>query len=67
MNEMEYVKYYCEHLLETEMIDGEEYVFNDISRVDDEVVENNAKILGIKKDVFIEEVSKVFFFDTKIC
>ena len=36
--------------------DGEEYVFNDISRVDDEIVEDNAKKLSIKKDVFVSEV-----------
>ena len=65
MNEMEYVEYYCEHLLETEVIDGEEYVFNDISRVDDEIVEDNAKKLGIKKDVFISEVSKRYNSHTK--
>lgn len=65
MNEMEYVAYYCEHLLETEVIDGEEYVFNDISRVDDEVVEDNAKKLGIKKDVFVDEVSKRYNSYTK--
>ena len=65
MNEMEYVAYYCEHLLETEVIDGEEYVFNDISRVDDEIVEDNAKKLGIKKDVFVSEVSKRYKSYTK--
>lgn len=65
MNEMEYVEYYCEHLLETEVIDGEEYVFNDISRVDDEIVEDNAKKLGIKKDVFVSEVSKRYNSYTK--
>ena len=65
MNEMEYVEYYCEHLLETEVIDGEEYIFNDISRVDDEIVEENAKKLGIKKDVFVSEVSKRYNINTK--
>lgn len=65
MNEMEYVKYYCEHLLEKEIIDGEEYVFNDISRVDDVVVEKNAEILGIKKDVFVDEVSMRYNSYTK--
>lgn len=65
MEEMEYVKYYCEHLLETEVIDGEEYVFNDISRVDDKIVEENAKKLGIKKDVFLYEVSKRYNSYTK--
>ena len=58
MDEMEYVKYYCDHLLETAVIDGEEYVFNDISRVDDKIVEENAKKLGINKEVFLHEVSK---------
>ena len=65
MEEMEYVKYYCEHLLETEVIDGEEYVFNDISRVDDEIAEDNARKLGIKKDVFVSEVSKRYNSYTK--
>lgn len=65
MDEMEYVKFYCAHLLEKEMIDGEEYVFNDISRVDDDVVENNAEILGIKRDVFADEVSKRYNSYTK--
>ncbi len=65
MDEMEYVKYYCDHLLETAVIDGEEYVFNDISRVDDKIVEENAKKLGIKKDVFLVEVSKRYNSNTK--
>ena len=65
MNEMEYVAYYCEHLLETGVIDGEEYVFNDISRVDDEIVEDNAKKLGIEKDVFVSEVSGRYNSNTK--
>ena len=65
MNEMEYVAYYCEHLLETEIIDGEEYVFNDISRVDDEIVKENAKKLGIEKGVFVSEVSKRYNINTK--
>ena len=65
MDEMEYVKYYCDHLLETAVIDGEEYVFNDISRVDDKIVEENAKKLGIKKDVFVDEVSKRYNSQTK--
>lgn len=58
MNEMEYVKYYCEHLLEKAIIDGDEYVFNDLSLIDDGMAEGNAEKLGIKKDVFIYEVSK---------
>lgn len=58
MDEMEYVRYYCEHLLETAIIDGEEYVFNDLSLIDDGMAEGNASKLGIKKDVFIDEVSK---------
>lgn len=65
MDEMEYVKYYCDHLLETAVIDGEKYVFNDISRVDDKIVEENAKKLGIKKDVFLVEVSKRYNSNTK--
>ena len=65
MNEMEYVEYYCENLLEKEIIDGEEYAFNDISRIDDDVVEKNAEILGIKKDVFVDEVSKRYNSYTK--
>lgn len=58
MEEMEYVKYYCDHLLDKAIIDKEEYVFNDISLIDDWLAETNAEKLGIKKDVFVDEVSK---------
>ena len=63
--EIEYVKYYCDHLLEKAIIDKEEYVFNDISLIDDVMAENNAEKLGIKKDVFIDEVSKRYNSYTK--
>lgn len=65
MNEMEYVAYYCEHLLETAIIDGEEYVFNDLSLIDDRMAEGNAEKLGIIKDVFKDEVSKRYKSYTK--
>ena len=56
MEEMEYVKYYCNHLLDKAIIDKEEYVFNDISLIDDGMAESNAEKLGIKKDVLVSEV-----------
>lgn len=65
MEEMEYVKYYCDHLLEKAIIDKEEYVFNDISLIDDWMAESNAEKLGIKKDVFKDEVSKRYNSYTK--
>ena len=65
MEEMEYVKYYCDHLLEKAIIDKEEYVFNDISLIDDGMAESNAEKLGIKKYVFIDEVSKRYKSYTK--
>ena len=43
MEEMEYVKYYCNHLLDKAIIDKEEYVFNDISLIDDGMAESNAE------------------------
>ena len=65
MEEMEYVKYYCDHLLDKAIIDKEEYVFNDISLIDDWLAETNAEKLGIKKDVFVDEVSKRYNSHTK--
>ncbi len=65
MNEMDYVKYYCEHLLDKAIIDKEEYVFNDISLIDDWMAESNAERLGIKKDVFVYEVSQRYNSYTK--
>ena len=65
MVEMEYVKYYCDHLLDKAIIDKEEYVFNDISLIDDWLAETNAEELGIKKDVFVDEVSKRYNSHTK--
>ena len=65
MNEMEYVEYYCEHLLDKAIIDKEEYVFNDISLIDDWMAESNAEKLGIKKDVFVYEVSQRYNSYTK--
>ena len=57
MNEMEYVEWYCTHLLDIATIDGEEYVFNDLSLTDDEVAESNAKKLGIERKKFIYELT----------
>ena len=65
MNEMEYVEYYCEYLLDKAIIDKEEYVFNDISLIDDWMAESNAEKLGIKKDVFVYEVSQRYNSYTK--
>ena len=65
MDEMEYVKYYSEHLLDKAIIDSEEYVFNDISLIDDWLAESNAEKLGIKKEVFVYEVSKRYNSYTK--
>lgn len=65
MEEMEYVKYYCNHLLDKAIIDKEEYVFNDISLIDDWMAESNAEKLGIKKDVFVNEVSQRYKSNTK--
>jgi hypothetical protein len=65
MEEMEYVKYNCDHLLDKAIIDKEEYVFNDISLIDDWLAETNAEKLGIKKDVFVDEVSKRYNSHTK--
>ena len=65
MEEMDYVKYYCDHLLDKAIIDKEEYVFNDISLIDDWLAETNAEKLGIKKDVFVDEVSKRYNSHTK--
>ena len=47
MDEMEYVEWYCSHLLEKDVIEDEEYVFNDLYLINDEVAEDNAKKLGI--------------------
>ncbi len=58
MDEMEYVEWYCSHLLEKDVIEDEEYVFNDLYLINDEVAEDNAKKLGINKEVFLHEVSK---------
>ena len=65
MEEMEYVKYYCNHLLDKAIIDKEEYVFNDISLIDDGMAESNAEKLGIKKDMLVSEVSKRYNSYTK--
>ena len=65
MEEMDYVKYYCDHLLDKAIIDKDEYVFNDISLIDDWLAETNAEKLGIKKDVFVDEVSKRYNSHTK--
>ena len=62
---MEYVKYYCNHLLDKAIIDKEEYVFNDISLIDDGMAESNAEKLGIKKDMLVSEVSKRYNSYTK--
>lgn len=58
MDEMEYVEWYCSHLLEKNVIEDEEYVFNDLYLLNDEIAEDNAKKLGINKEVFLDEVSK---------
>jgi hypothetical protein len=56
MEEMEYVEWYCKHLLEVATIDGQEYVFNDLSLTNDDLAESNANKLGIKKNVFKYEL-----------
>ena len=58
MDEMEYIEWYCSHLLEKDVIEDEEYVFNDLYLINDEIAEDNAKKLGINKEVFLYEVSK---------
>ena len=57
MNEMEYVEWYCTHLLERYEQDGEEYFFNDLSLTNDVGAESNAKKLGIEKERFIKELT----------
>ena len=42
---------HCKHLLEVATIDGQEYVFNDLSLTNDDLAESNANKLGIKKNV----------------